>query len=343
MIQVFMVLWLCGWILAIRFRRAGRIRRGAAATAPSIIIPARDEAHNLPRLLRSLAAQNVRPVEVLVVDDGSSDGTAAVAREHGATVIASQPLPAGWRGKTWACHQGALAARGGRLLFLDADTWFEPGGLDRLLSIDHAGVLSVVPYHAVQRAYEGLSLFFNLCMAAGTIPHGLAGQVLLVDREDYQAAGGHASVRGQILENFQLAGGFRGAGIPVASLTGKGIVSFRMYPQGVRQLVAGWAKGFAAGSRGTPPGILMLVIAWLGGLALVPVAGALSGEWMPWGAAWLGGALQVAWIGRKLGAFGWLVLLFYPLPLVFFFGLFGWSALRTGKSVRWKGREIHGA
>ncbi len=99
----------------------------------SVIIPARNEAHNLPTLLGSLAAQSVRPCEILVVDDGSTDRTAEVARELGARVIASEPLPEGWRGKTWACHQGAQAATGELLCFVDADTWFEPGGLARIL------------------------------------------------------------------------------------------------------------------------------------------------------------------------------------------------------------------
>jgi len=292
-------------------------------------------------LLQSLAAQAVQPREILVVDDCSSDNTAAIAGEMGATVIPSQPLPDGWRGKTWACHQGALTAQGERLLFMDADTWLEPGALQRLLAIRHDGALSVVPYHAVRKPYEDLSLFFNLCMSAGTVPRGLAGQVLFVSKSHYQRVGGHAAVRGHILENFRLAEHFRAAGIPLLTLPGKGLVSFRMYPQGLRELVQGWTKGFAAGAGATPLATLLLVIAWMAGLLLAPQAGFLTGEWWLWGPACGLCALQVAWIGRKLGHFGWLLMLLYPVPLLFFFAVFGWSAMRSGKKVNWKGRAIH--
>jgi hypothetical protein len=194
---------------------------------------------------------------------------------------------------------------------------------------------------SVQRFYEDLSLFFNLCMTAGTVPAGLAGQFLLVRRDHYQLAGGHEAVHGRVLENFRLAEHLREAGVPLRCLPGKGILSFRMYPEGFRDLIHGWTKGFAAGAGGTRRGVLILVIAWMIGLMLAPLAGCLSGDWWTWGAACALCSLQVAWIGRKLGSFGWLAMLIYPLPLMFFFGLFGWSAIRSGRKVTWKGREIH--
>lgn len=306
----------------------------------TVIIPARNEAHNLPTLLRSLALQTVGPREIIVVDDASSDATTEVAHKLGATVLTGQPLPDGWRGKPWACEQGARAATGELLLFLDADTWLEPGGLARILSASRGGAFSIGPYHAVRDAYEHLSLFFNINMNVGTVPAGLFGQMLLVDRKSYWAVGGHSRVSGRVLENFHLAREFRTSGIPARSAIGKGALSFRMYPNGVRELIAGWAKGFVSGAGQTSKGLLLLIIAWMTGLMLAPVAGCMTGDWLTWGGAYLYGAAQVWAVSRKIGAFGWRSPLLYPVPLVFFFLVFGWSAARSGKPVVWKGREI---
>lgn len=308
-----------------------------AAMETSIIIPARNEEHNLPVLLRSINAQSSRPLEVIVVDDGSTDRTAAVARELGAVVIASQPLPDGWRGKTWACHQGAQAARGELLLFLDADTWFEPDGLAKILANYSGGALSVGPYHAVRQPYEQLSAFFNLVMTAGTVPGGLFGQMLLVDRESYRRVGGHAAVQGRTLENFFLAGLFREAGVPVRSVTGKGMLAFRMYPNGLRELVEGWTKGFASGAGQTPKARLLLIVAWMIGLML-PVVLLPFTVWAA--VAYALCAAHVGWVSRQVGAFRWYAAALYPVPLIFFFAVFTRSALRSGKQVTWKGRAI---
>lgn len=303
----------------------------------SVIIPARNEEHNLPRLLGSIQAQSCQPREVIVVDDGSSDRTAAVAREFGAMVITSQPLPDGWRGKTWACHQGAAAATGDLLLFLDADTWFEQDGLAKILKRYSGGAFSVGPYHAVRELYEQLSLFFNINMTAGTVPGGLFGQMLLVDRESYRRVGGHEAVKGRILENFWLAGLFRAAGIPVRSVTGRGMIAFRMYPGGLRELVEGWTKGFASGAGNTPRGKLIGLSVWMSVLmapvVLLPVA-----VW-----AWpvyVFCAAQVAWASRQVGTFRWYAAALYPVPLLFFFAVFARSVFRSGKQVTWKGRTL---
>ena len=340
LLLVSLALWAVGFLLLRRLHRCGAASASELSAQVSVIIPARNEDHNLPALLRSLASQPVGPREIIVVDDGSTDHTAEVGRQHGVTVIASQALPEGWRGKPWACHQGAQAATGDLLLFLDADTWFEPDGLVRILSAYEGGALSVGPYHDVREPYEQLSLFFNLNMAFGTVPHRLFGQMLLVDRESYRRVGGHETVRGRVLENFVLAGRFRDAGIPVRSATGRGVLSFRMYPNGLRELVEGWTKGFAAGAGQTPRRVMFALVAWMSGLMLAPLGWLVTGDWS-WCPVYLLCAAQVAWFSRHVGAFRWYTALLYPVPLVFFFVVFAWSALRSGKRVSWKGREIH--
>jgi len=343
LLGVTLALWAAGFVLPARLRPGGPCRLPVARSCLSVIIPARNEAHNLKRLLDSLAAQSVRPVEVLVVDDASTDGTAALARDLCATVIVSQPLPTGWGGKTWACHQGAQAATGELLCFVDADTWFEPGGLARILGGYLGGALSVGPWHAIQKPYENLSLFFNLNMVFGTVPDGLFGQMLLVDQTSYQRAGGHAAVRGCVLENCRLAGRFLASGTAVRSVAGQGALSFRMYPGGLGDLVAGWTKGFASGAGQTPRATLWLCVAWMTGLMAAPIGWWLADEPRWWGAAYLLCAAQVWVFGRRVGAFRGYAALLYPLPLGFFFGVFARSAMRAGKKVCWKGREIDAA
>jgi 4,4'-diaponeurosporenoate glycosyltransferase len=340
LIPLVLALWAMGFLLLPRLRSCRGGGGRAAAGELSIIIPARNEEHNLPVLLASLAAQAVRPHEVIVVDDGSTDRTAEIAAGAGARVIVSQPLPDGWRGKTWACHQGAEAANGGLLCFLDADTSFEPGGLERVLACYEGGAFSVGPWHSIRKPYENLSMFFNLNMVAGTAPDGLFGQMLLVERDNHQLAGGHEAVRGKILENFELAAHFREAGIPVRGVAGRGALSFRMYPDGLGGLIEGWTKGFASGAGRTPRGVLWLLILWMIGLMIAPIALVASGMEPWWLGVYLACAAQVAWFARRVGGFHWHAALFYPVPLVFFFALFARSAMRSGKNVTWKGREI---
>jgi 4,4'-diaponeurosporenoate glycosyltransferase len=342
LLTVTLALWAVGFLLV------GRLRSSSppASSPPpdsidlTVIIPARNEEHNLPRLLRSLGQQSTRPRQVLVVDDGSTDRTAQVAAELGATVLPSQPLPDGWRGKTWACHQGAQSATSHRLLFLDADTWLEPEGLPRALAAHTTGAFSAGPYHVVQQPYEQLSLFFNLNMIVGTVPDRLFGPMLLIDRDTYQGLGGHAAVRNRILENLHLAREAQQAGIPVRSIPGRGMLCFRMYPQGLRELIDGWAKGFASGAGQTPPAVLALVVAWMTGLALAPLGWLMSADSNTWAPVYALCALQVGWFSRHIGNFHPMTALLYPLPLAFFFGLFTWAVTRSGRKVQWKGRQI---
>ncbi|OYV04320.1 MAG: glycosyl transferase family 2 [Verrucomicrobiales bacterium VVV1] len=333
--------WLAGWGLLAKMR-AGRARfdeSGNSAQSVSILIPARNEAHNLPKLLASLQRQSFRPMEVIVIDDGSTDATAEIAATFGAKVIPSSPLPEGWRGKPWACHQGALLARGDLLMFLDADTWLEPDGLGKIMAGYTGGALSVAPHHVIEKPYEQLSAMFNLTMVAGTVPHGLLGQMLLVGRESYRRAGGHESVKGKVLENFRLAEHFREAGIPVRSVIGMGLLSFRMYPGGLGELIEGWTKGFASGAGQTSKSVLLLVSLWMGGLflplALIPIS-----PLAPW--IYLAASLQLAILLRQVGRFSWITALLYPVALMFYLIVLMRSALKSGKEVTWKGRTIHG-
>jgi 4,4'-diaponeurosporenoate glycosyltransferase len=216
----------------------------------------------------------------------------------------------------------------------------EPDGLHMLLAHHSGGALSLVPFHAVQRPYEDLSLFFNINMTLGMVPSGLFGQMLLIERSAYQAAGGHAAVKDRVLENCFLAAKLRAAAQPTRSGTGRGILAFRMYPLGLGELISGWTKGFASGAGQTPRSVLVLVVAWMTGLIMAPVGWAMTGHWS-WAVVYLASAVQVKWVAGRVGSFRWTTCLLYPLPLMFFYCLFAHSASRAGRQVTWKGRQFH--
>jgi 4,4'-diaponeurosporenoate glycosyltransferase len=294
-----------------------------------------------------------------VVDDHSTDATAAVARARGATLIASEPLPDGWNGKPWACWQGASRARGELLVFLDADTWLEPGGLARLLGAhrERGGLLSVQPYHRMERPYERLGALFNLiamigmgtftALGEGIAPRAAFGPCVIAGRADYLAVGGHARAAHAVLESLPLARAFAEAGLPVRCLAGRGSLSFRMYPDGLRAMVQGFAKGFAVGAASVPLWLLVAVVAWVAGSVstarrLAAAALGAGGDTGPWLALALLYAAQMHWMLRRVGNFGVWPALAFPLPVAFFVSVFGWSLFRTAVLGRapWRGRVV---
>lgn len=321
-------------------RSVGRTSLSGASRPPvSVIIPARDEEENLPVLLESLKSQNQPPEEIVVVDDGSTDRTAEIARAAGARVIASAPLPAGWRGKAWACQQGADAAVNDTFIFMDADTRFELGGLQAVCNefAMRGGALSLAAFQTLEKPSEQLSAFFIWVMTAAS---ELFGPFLMVSKTDYQKAGGHAAVKNQVLENVHLAKKFRNAGIAVGSCSGVGVFSIQMYPGGFRDLSNGWKKAFATGAGQTPPKRMAGIIFWLsaaaGNAVMLPVSAFTGYSLVLWGSLYGAFVLQLFVQLRRLGQFSFLTALFYPVFQSFFFGLFAQSALQ--KQQNWKGR-----
>lgn len=331
--------------------------------AVSVVVPARDEAATLPVLLASLAHLDPAPHEVIVVDDASSDGTAAVAAAHDAVVLTTEP-PAGWAGKPWACHVGARAATGTHLLFLDADTWLTPDALAVLLA-EHAasgGLVSVQPHHRTERSYEQLSAFFNLTsmMGTGAFAPGRGGRAagaatafgpcLITTSADHRAVGGHAAVAGEVVEDVHLARLYRAHDLPVRSLAGGRVVGFRMYPAGLRQLVEGWTKNIAAGAGLSPPWALAGTVAWVSACVVTALAGVrgLAG-WATGGAApaeaaaaWAVVALQLRGMLARVGTWRWWTPWLFPVPLVAFVAVFARSLAVTllRRDVTWRHRRV---
>lgn len=365
---------LAGTVLAWRMHRLGPPAERPRTV--SVVVPARDEEHTLPELLRSLdaaagagvtsAGTNVAEVtfEVIVVDDGSTDATAEVARTRGATVLSAGAPPPGWLGKPWACHRGAGAATGEVLVFLDADVEVGPGALDRLVGeLDaRGGLVSVQPFHRTVRPYEELSAYFNAVAVMGVgaavpsfagravTPTGAFGPCLATSVEDYRRVGGHAAVAGRLLDDVHLGRAYLAHGLPVTCRVGGDDVRFRMYPAGFAQLVEGWSKNVALGAVGTKPWAAIGAAAWVATSAAVAFATMTGlGRWVgggsvPWSAlvGWAVVAAHLWWVVRRLGTFRWWTAAAFVVPLAAFMAIFARSALLTvvRRRVRWRGRTV---
>jgi 4,4'-diaponeurosporenoate glycosyltransferase len=290
-----------------------------------------------------------------------------VARSGGAVVLPAGAPPPGWTGKAWACHVGARATRGQLVLFLDADTELAPEALSGLLELHdaHGGLVSVQPFHHVVRPYEQLSAYFNVIslLASGAFTRRSSarpmafGPCLLTSRSDYLRAGGHAAVRGEILDDVELARAFHRAGLPVRCAVGATALRMRSYPGGLRQLADGWTKNIASGAAAAATGPALASAAWVsahhavavGAVAalLDPVVDGTRAQpgvwaWAPWALAWVAVAWQLRWVLRRIGSFRAWTWLLFPLPLLAFDLLFARSAALTlvRRSVRWRGRDV---
>ena len=207
--------------------RGGPPRAARSRPAVSVIVPARNEAHNIGACVGSIVASDYPDFELIVVDDQSHDGTGARARGIGrgrATrllVVDGEPVPPGWFGKQWACWQGAREARGDLMLFTDADTVHGSGLLARAVAeLDTTGgdALTVIGRQTMVSFWEQLvqpQVFLLLALRYPRMGVPLParrwrsaianGQYLLFRRDAYQEIGGHAAVRYEAAEDLRLA------------------------------------------------------------------------------------------------------------------------------------------
>ena len=225
----------------------------------SVIIPARNEEANLRRCLESLVSQEGISFEIIVVDDGSTDGTRAIAESFpGVRVIEPGPLPRGWSGKNNAVTAGAKRATGRWLLFTDADTVHKPGSLAaavKEIQEGQADLLSYSPQQEVHGFWERAVMPVIFAELAATYrpskvsdpnsPQAAAnGQYLLISRSAYDAIGGHKAVAGSLLEDVALARLVKQSGRRMVFRYAADAVSTRMY-RSLNQLIEGWTKNLA--------------------------------------------------------------------------------------------------
>jgi len=365
LISISITCWVCGFYFLFRIPVCRTYAVQRKYPGVSIIIPARDEEYTIGPLLDSINNQQFRADEVIVVDDGSADRTGEISKKKGATVIESKSLPSGWLGKPWACYQGAQQASGEVLIFLDADTQFEENGLQNVMDTymhlyteddaDGKIVMSIAPFHKVKKLYEELSAVFNLIMLGSMNAftpfksirtNGLFGPSLIVHREDYYAVNGHESVKNRILENVFMAAKFREKNIRLKCLGGRGSLSFRMYPNGIRDLINGWTKAFASGSSQTSFSALLPIIFWITGGFLISIflvnSIVVNQGWVYWVLLYTGFFLQMYWMLKRIGSFKIMSALFYPFHLVFYCVVFFRSLIfqKSNKSIQWKSRAV---
>lgn len=266
--------WLASvaWLILRAVKQRGLLPRLAPASViPSgdqprvtVIVPARNEASNIERCLRSLLAQNYPAdrLSVIVVDDQSIDGTAAIARSIGAghphvSLLTSPPLPPRWTGKCHACWIGARSAASDSewLCFIDADVWGESALISSAVCAAQAralDLLSLAPRQELQSFAERLILPCGLILLSFVQDlHELqarsgsgvtaTGQFMLVRRSVYENVGGHAAVSSAICEDLEFARLLKQSGRAVLLMSGEDLVSTRMYT-GWRTLWPGLAK-----------------------------------------------------------------------------------------------------
>jgi chlorobactene glucosyltransferase len=250
----------------------------------SILVPARNEESNIAACLESLRKQDYPDYEILVLDDDSSDNTAAIVKDIASTdsrvrLLRGKPLPKGWAGKTFACHQLASQARGSWLLFTDADTVHSPSVLRHALAYASNHKLSLLSGLPLQRTvslsqkvvipalyFVILSCFPLWWLQGRKKPKpGLAiGQFLFVSARDYREIGGHEAVKSRIIEDVCLGFEMVRHGKRQAAVDLSHEVSCRMY-RGMGELWQGFTKWTYSVSCFSVWGLVLLILA---GIAL---------------------------------------------------------------------------
>jgi len=346
-------------------RRRGE-QDGERLPRVSILVPARNEAKTIEACLTSLLAQDYPDTETLVLDD-SDDETSLILdslqTQNRIRVIRSRPLPPGWMGKNWACHQLSREATGDLLLFVDADTTHAPAMLREavaLLEWERLGLLSVLPRQRVSTWAERLILpilpwslqtFYPFALARWTGWRVLAaavGQVMLFRREVYDRIGGHGAVRSSVLDDRELVRRVADHGLRWALADAGPLASVRMYTH-PREVWNGLSKNlFAIFSYNLP--LFLFVWSWLLWLAWEPpILLILYAARVPWVASAVVGPAAAAtaiglglwWISNRRFGLPKAQTVLHPftLALVYLIALrsVAWRYLGLGA---WKGRPL---
>jgi chlorobactene glucosyltransferase len=331
----------------------------------SIIIPARNEARNIERCLRSVLATQYSPIEVIVVDDRSTDGTGDIVEPATGgrlrLVRGAEPEP-GWFGKQWAIAQGYRVAKGDVLLFTDADTKHEPDLLPRAMEAlqrEAVDLFSVLPRQEMRTFWERLiqpHVFVALHTRVSDLRrvnrtrtewNAIAnGQFILTPRTAYETVGTHEAVKDTVADDLRLAQLYVRAGGDIFLVHATEFMTTRMYSS-LREIVAGWTKNLALGAPLMMPPI-RIVRALLPFVMWVPAL-----FWIGPPVAWLTTDWEFARVATIVSLLTWIVIyagerappqyaFLYPIGAAIVALIMIRSALRGSRKVEWRGRVYRG-
>lgn len=350
-----------------RLRNPERPRPALLEDRPSVsvLVPARNEAASIERCVRSLLAQQLDSFEVVVIDDGSTDGTgeivAAIAAEDDRLrLLQSSGPPAGWSGKNYACHQLSTHAAGEWLVFVDADVTLVPDTVAELVAVAgcrgydlvsglpraEGGTLGATWVTSAMSSFMLLAAPMWLLNGRAKCAGGLAmGQVMCFRREAYEAIGGHSAVRGSLLEDISFSIEMQRAHRPTAFLNLTRAVRADLFPTFTAAWggLTRWFQGLA-GISTLGLGIVAAVafplylLPWFAfGIGLFDVVGGGAPTLLGLGLLGIG---TVAVVDRATGRPAWMVLL-QPLVLWIWFAAFlvGLTRRILRVPARWRGRE----
>lgn len=328
-------------------------------TSVSIIIPAKNEARNLPHLINSIFKQTAK-AEIIVVNDGSDDNTSEVLKSFDVIEVKLDENP--WNGKSFVCYTGVDYASHDLIMFMDADIEFtDSHALEQMITLyaeqHNSGVLSVQPRHKTKKLYEKLSAVFNLITVMGINVFSafkslntlstVFGPVMMTNQLDYRKTGGHSASKEKIIEGEGIFTVYQKYSLPVKLYLGGESIGMRMYPNGLQELTGGWSKHIARGSANTHPVHMMMIIIFLGGgvtalsallvsllVPAIPVVPVL--------AAYIIYGVSFYLLADKVIRMEWFDIFIYPVYIMFFFMIFSlsWYKINVRKQVIWKGQRI---
>ncbi|PYC70504.1 glycosyl transferase [Micromonospora arborensis] len=356
------------WLNAAGWLRRPTDRPDQLDERVAVLLPLRDEAARVTGCLRALLAQRGVPgLSVVVLDDGSTDGTADVVRavvgdDPRVTLLTGVAPPPGWLGKPHACWQLATRAdpHATALVFVDADVVLAPHAVAAAVTeLRAARVTLLSPYprivvataadRLVQPLLQWLWLTFLPLRAMERSPRpslaAAGGQFLVLDRAGYTATGGHAAVADKILEDVELARAVKRAGGRIALADGSRLATCRMYDDWP-QLRDGYSKSLWAsfGHPGAAAAVVTLLLLLYTAPPLVALVGLVAGSAQVAVVGLVGYLLGVAGrvlTARATGGRWWPDALAHPVSVV----VLGWLTLRSyhlrkRRRLTWRGRPV---